>query len=755
MTNTTRFSYPAPAALVEHCRRRTTTVTSADGIGTTDPEAIRTLIGWLAERDAFDDYTAWCGAGMICKLELGDAGLDVWALTHNDTVTADVIQSKWNSFAGDASGCSPDDLQKIGSLVDRARKMGWTGHLRSSATWMFRNIPQVDVFGKPVNVNPAPVAPTRAAPTPATAATVAALAQAAGASLPGPIPLTDAQRVVATMGQQILDEFLAGTTDTPTFPRTTDYPKLPDNCESHPLYEPMNAAITRMMSMAEHEPRQFRQSRVLPSLAVLYAVHQEVCERLYQRLISSGALISPGQFDSAVKGFENKVRREINTGAGFILDTKGNPAADNSDNVAVFARMDGKRFRMNVWKDVAEYASADKDDWSHLSDAALDDLLVRAENSQYNYHPSKERFRRGLLSLARETQHDPVLEYIANAAAKWDGVPRLATWLHHTCNVPADAYHAAVGANIIGGMVRRARHPGCKHDECAIFISPKQGTGKSTLTKILAIVDDWHVDTLKLGGRQQDIVPQLAGKWVVELQELAGMSKTEVEDVKAFISTQSDNYTRKYEAFAGDHPRRCIFIGTSNNKRPLQDDSGNRRFLPVHVEGDLNDAWLRANVEQLIGEAAVRESNGDEFKIPREIWGVAEEHQEAARYIAPAEELIAEWFDRPAGQSYYITSHDLNNALRMSSVKARYAAHMDKLGWRYENLKLPLEGKRSRLWIRHHNNNIAECVRLVPIQSQASRPVEMRMLPAATAGTGASGGPVGGMGGAGMPPPPY
>lgn len=731
-----RLTYAAPAALVDHCRRRTSNPRAGStGIGTTDPAGIRDLVEWLVENDAIETYDDWISIGMVCALEAGDAGLDIWAITcHNRTVD-DGAMVHWRSFATDASQAGAENLQKIGSLVDRARKMGWTGHLRSSASWMFRDIPQVDVFGKPVNVNPGPpIQSVQPAPTPASTATVAALAQAAGASLPGPIPLTEAQRVVAAMGQPILDEFLAGTTDAPTFPRTHEYPRLPDNCETHPLYEPMNDAITRMMSMAEHEPKQFRQSRVLPSLAVLYAVHQEVCERLYQRLISSGALISPGQFDSAVKGFENKVRREINTGAGFILDKKGtDPDPANSDNVAVFARMDGKRFRTNTWKDVAEFASADKDNWSHLSDAALDDFLVRAENSQYNYHPSKERFRRGLLSLARETQHDPVLEFIAGAAAKWDGVPRLATWLHHTCNVPADAYHAAVGANIIGGMVRRARHPGCKHDECAIFISPKQGTGKSTLTKILAIMDEWHVDTLKLGGRQQDLVPQLAGKWVIELQELAGMSKTEVEDVKAFISTQSDNYTRKYEAFAGDHPRRCIFIGTSNNKRPLQDESGNRRFLPVHVEGELNDAWLRCHVEQLIGEAATRESNGEEFKIPREIWGVAEDHQEAARHISPAEELIAEWFDRPAGQSYYITSHDLNNALRMSNVKARYAGHMDKLGWRYENVKSPLTGQRCRMWIRHHNNNLTECYRLVPVQPD-KKPVEMRPLPPSTSG---------------------
>lgn len=717
-----KLSYAAPVALIDHCIRRAPNASSAAGIGTTDPAAIQAMFEWMAERDAFEDYSHWLAAGMIAKLECGDAGLNLWRITHNETVTADIEASKWNSFAADASSSSADDLQKIGTLFDRAKKMGYTGNLRSSAAYMFRNITATDMFGKPVNVNPAPLPSA-----PSTAETVAAIASAAGATLPGgAVPLADTQRVVAALGQPILDEFLAGTHNGPRSPQSREYPKLPEAIATHPLYELMNDAIERTLAMAECAPKQFRQRRVLATLAVLYAMHPDVCERFVNRLNACGVVISSASLDSETKAFENKVRREINTGAGFILDTKGNPAPDNSDNVSVFVRQDGKQLRLNIWKDSAEVADAEKDNWSLLSDAAIDDFLVRAENSQFNYHPSRDRLKRGLLNMARENSYDPVLEHIDACAAKWDGQRRLESWLHQTCGVPNDAYHRIVGENIVGGMIRRARHPGCKHDECAILISPEQGKGKSEITKILAMHQDWHTDTLKLGGRQQDVVPQMAGKWVIELSELAGMSKTETEDVKAFISTQSDNYTRKYEAFAGDHPRRCIFVGTSNNKRPLQDDSGNRRFLPVHVQGEANLEWLQTNVEQLIGEAAVREAEGESFRIPRELWAVAAEHQEAARHIAPIEELITEWFDRPAGVSYYITSHDLNNALKMANVRNRYASLMDKIGWRYENIDIPIEGRRTRLWIRHHNNNLNECMRLVPVQSQPQKAVEMR-----------------------------
>jgi predicted P-loop ATPase len=712
--------HPAPAALVAHCTRRAAgATTSGAGIGTTDPAAIRSMLEWMTAHGAFEAYEDWLAAGMVAKLELGDAGLEAWRVTHDDTVTPDVEATKWNSFAADASSANPDDLQKIGTLFDRAKKMGYTGNLRASAAYMFRDVVQTDVFGKPVNVNPAPAPPSP------TAATVAAIAQAAGASLPPPqsIPLADTQRIIAALGQPILDSFLTGTSDTAS--RSGNPIELPESLAAHPLHDLLNESISRALAMAE--ANQFRQSRVLPMLAVLYAVHQTVCENVTHRITALGGALSPGSLDSAVKNFEWRVRVETNTAAGFILDSKGRPSGENSDNVHVFVRQRALRTRWNVWKDIAEVAD-DSQNFEPLTDHVFGDLFMDAENSQFDYHPSEGRFRRGLISNARRTMYDPLLERIDTLAAKWDGVPRLDTWLTHAVHVPADAYHVAVGRNIIGGMIARARRPGCQHAEAAVFISPEQGTGKSTLTKILALEDDWHTDSLKLGGRQQDIIPQMAGKWVVELGELAGMNNSEVEDVKQFMSTTNDNYTKKYEAFAADHPRRCVFIGTSNSKRPLRDESGNRRFLPVHVIGEVDLEWLRTNVEQLIGEAAVRDSRGETFGIPREVWDEANHHQEAARAMTPVEELCYEWFDRPTG-SYFITAGDLNHAIKLTGQKGRYASFMDKMGWRSGTLLIPDTGRKSRVWYKHTNDNLAECIRLAPAQPTPTRPVEMRMLP--------------------------
>jgi predicted P-loop ATPase len=232
----------------------------------------------------------------------------------------------------------------------------------------------------------------------------------------------------------------------------------------------------------------------------------------------------------------------------------------------------------------------------HFNQDQFDRLWMMAKSIDYNYHPAENVLRTGVRVEARKNQYDSLEDEVQRLGDMWDGLPRLDTWLSATCNVVDDVYHQTVGRNLIGGMVKRARagENGVKHDEVVIFISPQQGTGKSTIANILARHDEWFLGKFKFGQSDQSSLPLLAGKWIVELGELAGLSKTDFEDVKSFLAEKIDTYVAKYEVLPTINPRRCIFVGTSNLRQPLADPSGNRRFLPVHVVGKSNLDWLRA-----------------------------------------------------------------------------------------------------------------------------------------------------------------
>ena len=85
-----------------------------------------------------------------------------------------------------------------------------------------------------------------------------------------------------------------------------------------------------------------------------------------------------------------------------------------------------------------------------------------------------------------------------------------------------------------------------------------------------------------------------------------------------------------------DLPRRCVFIGTSNNSNPLSDKSGNRRYYPVEVrcEGyDLYDheSEIRAYILQCWAEAREKYRAGEMPNFAnRKLLSVYRERQEEA-----------------------------------------------------------------------------------------------------------------------------
>ncbi len=545
-----------------------------------------------------------------------------------------------------------------------------------------------------------------------------------GAPGPGGLPMLNSQIVIADLGAPIISGFNSSQRNQPA----ANAPTLPEAVREHPLFDQINLAIAHAVATAEHAPTAFRAGMIVDVLGVLALVHGETFKTVIARLRALGCALPEGRINTATMRFEAQVRKELRTGAGWRPNMKGEPDPQNADNVGVLLRLVGVDMRFNLWRQRIETRPHGQNEWVSFTDAELNRIRGIASCEEYRFRPTKDFLRDMLADIARQTSYDPVLDWIDSA--QWDGVPRLITWLSKTCGVPCDPYHQALGKNVIGGIVKRARHPGAKHDEVMILIGP-QGCGKSNLTKVLALEPEWHTDSVAFEGSPQNIVPQLFGRLVVELSELDGIHRREAGYIKRFLSAQSDNVTLKYEAFSSDHARRCVFIGTCNLENPLVDDTGNRRFYPVRVpEGTHVDvAWLRENIEQLIGEAATLESGGESFSIPQSVWAEAAALQETARSVSAVEEMLLQWFSKAvlAGTTgYFVLSSDIVSALTMArqNANAKVGGVMQRLG--FVHARPYFGGVQVRAWIKAPNKDLAGCVQLVPAQSITGGAVEMR-----------------------------
>jgi predicted P-loop ATPase len=354
--------------------------------------------------------------------------------------------------------------------------------------------------------------------------------------------------------------------------------------------------------------------------------------------------------------------------------------------------------RFNAWLDRVELKGWKWPAWTELSDSAVAVLMTRAAQTGTRFTPAVDFLWRTVQALAVENTQDPARDLLDNLEKAWDGEARIHSWLSHACGVPYDAYHQAVGATILLGLVARIRCPGIKFDLMPVFVSEKQGTSKSTLARMLALKEDWFVENVALGESSKELVLLLAGKSVTEISEMR--TRGEVDAVKAMISATHDEGRPAYGRATVKRPRRNIFIGTTNRLEFLDDQSGGRRFLPIAVQGEIDLEFVRSHLPQLIGEAATLQARGADINIPREVWAIAGEHQAAATAQSSAEVLLTDWF---AGEEpCWITPANLvlllRQALGRDVSRGLYAPVMSKLGFQSKTHR---EGERvQRGWVR-------------------------------------------------------
>lgn len=266
------------------------------------------------------------------------------------------------------------------------------------------------------------------------------------------------------------------------------------------------------------------------------------------------------------------------------------------------------------------------------------DWLVRQSCLAWKTQPTIAMMDAAVRVVCEARPVDLVVDYLDSL--KWDGVARLDAMAVTYFGAPNTDYARAVVSKWMLSAVARAVVPGCQVDH-VLILEGGQGPGKSSALRLLA--GDAHFsDSIPHDLTSKDAKEHLCGPWIVELGELAGLRRAEVEGIKAFITCRVDRFRPAYGRRTQAHARRCVFAGTTNDAEYLRDASGNRRFWPVqcaHV--DLEQ--LARDRDQLWAEALERVRRGEPWHITDQVLLQAvEEEQHARREVDPWYEPIQE-----------------------------------------------------------------------------------------------------------------
>ena len=245
-----------------------------------------------------------------------------------------------------------------------------------------------------------------------------------------------------------------------------------------------------------------------------------------------------------------------------------------------------------------------------------------------------------------DRSYHPIREFFEMLPA-WDGVERADTLLIDYLGAEDTPYVRAVTRKELCAAYCRVYHPGIKFDSM-IVLNGDQGIGKSTL--IAKLGGEWYSDSLNLSDmNDKTAAEKLQGYWIMEIGELAGMRKADLDKVKAFISRQDDKYRASFGRRVTPHPRQCVFFGTTNSQNGyLRDITGNRRYWNVKVPGNGKyKPWDmdEDTVKQVWAEVMVYAKAGEKLYLSPELEDYAKEEQRAAMERDDREGLVQEYLD--------------------------------------------------------------------------------------------------------------
>ena len=276
--------------------------------------------------------------------------------------------------------------------------------------------------------------------------------------------------------------------------------------------------------------------------------------------------------------------------------------------------------------------------WGDGDDAALRNYLSDAYGIS-----GKEKIADSLTEIIQKRKFHPLKEYLSSLI--WDGVPRVDTLLTDYLGALDTAYTRAAIRKCLVAAVARVFRPGVKFDNM-IILAGRQGLGKSTFWNRLGL--DWYSDSLStFEGKEASEL--LQGYWIIEVGELAGLNKAEMNTIKGFLSKQEDIYRAPFARRTMPHPRNCILVGTTNDAEFLRDKTGNRRFWPIDLgkQVPIKSVWrdLAEEVPQIWAEAVEYFKKAEPLYIDQRLEQMAVEAQEEHRESDPREGVILNFLD--------------------------------------------------------------------------------------------------------------
>ena len=265
--------------------------------------------------------------------------------------------------------------------------------------------------------------------------------------------------------------------------------------------------------------------------------------------------------------------------------------------VAFYLAKNGISVKYNETTQDVEFTGIDEDNQRYI----VESLPVRVYN-ELNLHYKKcsmNIVQDYIKYITLKNAYNPVLELIKGST--WDGADRLGELYRIMHIADGDTLSKTLIYKWLWQNLSMLRnYKGEYGADGLLVLKGGQGAGKTTFARKMAMREQFFGESIILDVRNKDSIITAVSCWIGELGEIESTFKSDINALKGFISRGTDRFRVPYGRTDEKHPRRTSFIGTCNSDEYLIDETGNRRYWTIPIEGRMDlDALADFDVLQL------------------------------------------------------------------------------------------------------------------------------------------------------------
>ncbi|MCK8623564.1 VapE domain-containing protein [Prevotella sp. E13-27] len=318
------------------------------------------------------------------------------------------------------------------------------------------------------------------------------------------------------------------------------------------------------------------------------------------------------------------------------ITTTGEALAASQEATLVIEQFlnENYRFRRNILNGKVEFAILPKETGANfsgasdeaeliyrpLTQAALNSIVIRAKREQVMEKGNPKAEITEYVQSEEIPEHNPVQDFLNNLP-KWDGQNHIARIFARIPGITSEQM------NYLTIWLRSAVAHWMQMDmlhgnECVPTLIGSQGCGKTTFVRRLLPqhLRQYYLDHLNLSNKF-DKEMALTNNLLVNLDELDAIRPSQQSSLKQTLSVSKVNGRPIFGRAQEDRTRFASFVATTNNRHPLKDATGSRRYICILIPdgqlidntGDIDYGQLYAQVIfELLEQKAPYWFNNDE-----------------------------------------------------------------------------------------------------------------------------------------------